>query len=121
MHGAGDDVGRPEAAVRAGFHAHGQSVEARMRGAVVVFRIRKEVRNPRRIYHFLFLFFDQMWAKSDPWACEYFLIFFPNSYVWFDPSITPRCHHSYSLHLCFSQISFTLSSNDSRLMLKCKV
>lgn len=41
--GEGGHAGRPEAAVRAGLHTHGQSVEARLRGTVVVHGIRKKV------------------------------------------------------------------------------
>lgn len=43
MCGEGGHAGRPEAAVRAGLHTHGQSVEARLRGTVVVHGIREKV------------------------------------------------------------------------------
>lgn len=41
--GEGGHAGRPEAAVRAGLHTHGQSVEAGLRGTVVVYGIREKV------------------------------------------------------------------------------
>lgn len=43
VRGEGDDAGRPEAAMCAGLHTHGQSVEAGLRGAVVVHGVREEV------------------------------------------------------------------------------
>lgn len=45
MCGEGGDAGRPEAAVCAGLHTHGQSVEARLCGTVMVHGIREEVSN----------------------------------------------------------------------------
>lgn len=36
MYREGDDAGRSEAAMCAGLHTHGKSVEARLRGTVVV-------------------------------------------------------------------------------------
>lgn len=49
MHGEGDDAGVPEAAVCAGLHTHGQGVEARLRGTVVVHGLRAQVSPaPRR-------------------------------------------------------------------------
>lgn len=45
MCGERGHVGRPEAAMCAGLHTHGQSVEARLRGTVVVHGIREKVSN----------------------------------------------------------------------------
>lgn len=45
MYGEGDDAGRPEAAMCAGLHTHGKSVEARLHGTVVVHGVREEVSN----------------------------------------------------------------------------
>ena len=45
MCGEGGDAGWPEAAMCAGLHTHGQSVEARLRGTVVVHGIREKVSN----------------------------------------------------------------------------
>lgn len=45
MCGEGDDAGRPEAAMCAGLHTYGKSVEARLRGTVVVHGVREEVSN----------------------------------------------------------------------------
>lgn len=45
VYGEGDDAGRPEAAMCAGLHTYGKSVEARLRGTVVVHGVREEVSN----------------------------------------------------------------------------
>lgn len=45
MCGERGHAGRPEAALRAGLHTHGQSVEARLRRPVVVYGIREKVSN----------------------------------------------------------------------------
>lgn len=45
VYGEGDDAGGPEGAVCAGLHTHGQSVEARLRGTVMVHGLRAEVSN----------------------------------------------------------------------------
>lgn len=45
VYGEGDEAGRPEAAMCAGLHTHGKSVEARLRGPVVVHGVREEVSN----------------------------------------------------------------------------
>lgn len=45
MCGEGDDAGCPEAAMCAGLHTNGKSVEARLRGTVVVHGVREEVSN----------------------------------------------------------------------------
>lgn len=45
MYGEGDDAGRPAAAMCAGLHTHGKSVEARLRGTGVVHGLREEVSN----------------------------------------------------------------------------
>lgn len=44
----GDGAGRSEAAMCAGLHTHGKSVEARLRGTVVVHGLREEVSNAPR-------------------------------------------------------------------------
>lgn len=48
MYREGDDAGRSEAAMCASLHTHGKSVEARLRGTVVVHGVREEVSNTPR-------------------------------------------------------------------------